>query len=610
MNFFELLIGIVFNPWFLLSALFWVIVAILAYLLKDKKEAVLVFFPLLALFKTKKLNNFIKKVSKKNPRFWRIFWSIGIFVSFAFTIFPLFFFFINLINLIINPRIENAVTPLIPGVTVSLPLFMYLILPILFVMTTHEFAHGIAASVDGVEVKSTGILGAGFFYLIGMGAFVEVNERELNSSKYHRNTRLRIASAGTFVNALTAGIAFLLLLNFATLISPFYGAQVNQVDTVLTESQGGFNEDQLQSGDIIVALKKKGSSKDFINIDGNNGRSLSAILNNDTKDIEVSVGDELTLKIAKKKTSKYFEKDIILGPYFNIGILYEYPSNSELKITHVLTKADGGNNYDKHIKENTIFTKINGTYIDVKNGKTLEKILTNFNLTEIKLTTASGKNYYLDAEIDGVRIGILTKLYWIPKNEFAKLLGGDFPDFILRELLWLWIIAFSVTIFNMLPLPVFDGDRVVKELVNSGIGENYNKTRKKKEKLYYKKGEKKYGLSEYRVVKIDSVRIFTNQRDNKRMKVNSRSEILLNQNKYNLIDEIGDGFKSTLSLDFSDQVALKDNSLIEVTYEYWFDENRKKKRFLVNLIRVITLIIVAGNFLLSFIKLGAVTFWI
>jgi maltodextrin utilization protein YvdJ len=162
----------------------------------------------------------------------------------------------------------------------------------------------------------------------------------------------------------------------------------------------------------------------------------------------------------------------------------------------------------------------------------------------------------------------------------------------------------------MLPLPVFDGDRVVKELVNSGIGENYNKTRKKKEKLYYKKGEKKYGLSEYRVVKIDSVRIFTNQRDNKRMKVNSRSEILLNQNKYNLIDEIGDGFKSTLSLDFSDQVALKDNSLIEVTYEYWFDENRKKKRFLVNLIRVITLIIVAGNFLLSFIKLGAVTFWI
>ena len=115
----------------------------------------------------------------------------------------------------LNPKIENAVTPLIPGVTVSLPLFMYLILPILFVMTTHEFAHGIASSTDGVEVKSTGVLGVGLFYLIGMGAFVEVNERELNSTKFHRNTRLRIAAAGTFVNAITAGIAFLLILNFS-----------------------------------------------------------------------------------------------------------------------------------------------------------------------------------------------------------------------------------------------------------------------------------------------------------------------------------------------------------------------------------------------------------
>ena len=156
-----------FNPWFIISLIFWILVALLAYLLRNKKEAAYLFFPLLAMFKTKKLNKFIKKISKRAPKFWKIFWTIGIFVSFGLTIFAFYFFFVNLINLIINPKVEQAVVPLIPGVTIDLPLLFYLILPLLFVLTTHEFAHGIAASVDGVDIKSTGVLGAGFFFLIG-----------------------------------------------------------------------------------------------------------------------------------------------------------------------------------------------------------------------------------------------------------------------------------------------------------------------------------------------------------------------------------------------------------------------------------------------------------
>ncbi|GAJ16997.1 unnamed protein product, partial [marine sediment metagenome] len=126
-----------------------------------------------------------------------------------------------------------------------------------FIMTTHEFAHGISASIDGVEIKSTGVLGVGLFYLVGFGAFVEVDERELRSSKFHRNTRLRIAAAGTYVNALTAGLAFLLILSFPTLISPFY-VQVTQVYSVLTPQDGGFNNGTLEAGDAIIAIKNSG----------------------------------------------------------------------------------------------------------------------------------------------------------------------------------------------------------------------------------------------------------------------------------------------------------------------------------------------------------------
>ncbi|MFX1443235.1 MAG: site-2 protease family protein [Promethearchaeota archaeon] len=604
----DLIIDFFLNPWFLLSLVFWGIVGILSYLLRKKKEAVMVFFPLLALFKTKKLNNFILKISKKAPRFWRIFWTIGIFISFAFTIFAFFFFFINLFNLITNPRIENAVTPLIPGVTVSLPLFMYLIIPILFVMTTHEFAHGIAANSDGVEVKSTGVLGAGFFYLIGLGAFVEVNERELNSSKFHRNTRLRIASAGTFVNAITAGIAILLILNFPLLISPFYGPQLYQVDTVLTKEQGGFNEGNLDKGDVLRAVKKKGSNEGFIYFDSYT--TLHTILENDSRKLKVSVGDELTLKIYRPRIEKYVEKDISLGPLYNIGILYEYASNTELKITYIFSKEEGGNNYNEKLEQDLIITKLNGTYINVEKGKTLEKFLTHYNLTTMKLTSKSGKNYYLNVELDGVRIGILTKLYWMPKNDLAKLLGGELPDFLIRELIWLWIIAFSVTIFNMLPLPIFDGDRVVKEFVKWGVGEKYIKTKKKKERILYKKGEKNYPLSEYRVEKIDSIKIIIKDKSRIGMGIESQSEVLLSDNKYSLIDAIGDGFKSTISFDFPKQTELPDNSIIEVSYEYQYDEKRRQKKLILNTIRIITLFIVAANFILSFVLLGAVTFWI
>ena len=267
MTLLDIVVDFLLNPWFIISLSFWIIVIVFVFLLRNKKEAYSLFFPLLALFKTKKLNNLIINISRRKPKLWRIFWNIGIFVSFGFIIFGFYFFFTNILFLIFQPSIQNAIGLLIPGVTIDLPILFYLFLPLLFIMTTHEFAHGISASIDGVEIKSTGVLGVGLFYLVGFGAFVEVDERALRSSKFHRNTRLRIAAAGTYVNALTAGLAFLLILSFPTLISPFY-VQVTQVYSVLTPQDGGFNNGTLEAGDAIISIKNSDDpDANFLNLD-------------------------------------------------------------------------------------------------------------------------------------------------------------------------------------------------------------------------------------------------------------------------------------------------------------------------------------------------------
>jgi len=596
------------NPWFLLSLFFWLIVLALVYLLRNKKEAAYLFFPLLAMFKTKKLNNFLRKISRKVPKFWKIFWTIGIFISFGFVIFAFYFFFTNFINLLVNPRIEQAVLPLIPGVTIDLPLFFYLILPLLFIVTTHEFAHGIAASADGLDIKSTGVLGAGIFYIIAFGAFVEVDERIVNSNKVNRYTRLRIAAAGTYVNGITAVVAFILLLCFPLMIAPWY-RQVTQVNTVLKEDEGGFNYGNITRGDAIIAIKKSGTTdENYVSLDELKGVSLSSILNNKST-LECAINDSLTLKIYDPSSDAFLEKNITLGPRYYIGLRYEYTSDGlGLKINKVLSLSEGGNNFG-NISEGLTVIKINGIPINVSNGDTLERVYTSsfqngMILNNINFSTDSA-NYTLDLRIDGVIIGIYSNSYFMYKNGIAKFFTSFWPEFLLRELSWLFLIAFSITLFNMLPLPIFDGDRMVKELINWGIGENYKSLKKKKDKFYFKKEDKNYELSEYRVEKINSIEIIMKDP----LRSIEPSTIRLSEDNYQIIDKIGDGFKDTVLLNLPEKTELTENSVVEISYEHYYDEKKKIKNLILNTLRFITIFIILGNFILSFIKFGGLIFW-
>ncbi len=186
------------NPLFIVSLCFWIVSFILVKILGKKKDNVTLMFPFLIMFRTKIFNRFFRKISSKFNKLSKLIWNIGIVVSFGLMFVALYFFVSNLVMLIIEPKPENALVPLIPGVTISFPLFTELLLPLLITITVHEFSHGIAAETDDVDVKSSGIFGAGLFFIIGYGAFVEVDEFQLYSRKYSKSTRLRVASAGVW----------------------------------------------------------------------------------------------------------------------------------------------------------------------------------------------------------------------------------------------------------------------------------------------------------------------------------------------------------------------------------------------------------------------------
>jgi hypothetical protein len=158
----------------------------------------------------------------------------------------------------------------------------------------------------------------------------------------------------------------------------------------------------------------------------------------------------------------------------------------------------------------------------------------------------------------------------------------------------------------MMPLPIFDGDRFLKELVNWIFGERYESKRRRKDRLIYKGIDTECKLTEYRVENVESVKILIKDAQ----KGDPNSEIILTKDTYELVDSIGDGFKDTVLVNLPETTSLKTNSVFEVTYDYWYDEKRKIKSIVLNTIRIIALSLILGNFVLSFTRFGFGLFWL
>ncbi|MFX1519066.1 MAG: site-2 protease family protein [Promethearchaeota archaeon] len=217
----------------------------IVYKVFDLKNKGVELGPFIAIYKTTRLT-IIEKLAKKYPWAWKIAFSAGIVIGFIGMSQIFIVLLQNLINFFVAPLQASPVLPLLPGITISGESLPYIIIGLAVVLLTHEISHGIAARIEGVKLKSAGLL----LLAILPGAFVEPEEEDIK--KVSPIARLRIFGAGSFSNIVTSLLVLLLLTNFAVVIAPFFGPSNGVLVTDVVP--GGPSDGILERGNIIYAI--------------------------------------------------------------------------------------------------------------------------------------------------------------------------------------------------------------------------------------------------------------------------------------------------------------------------------------------------------------------
>lgn len=383
------------NPLFILI-FFWVIVFLIGQFFHVERWGIQI-SPLILMIKTKRANRLIGRIARKYPRAWVAIWSLGVSVSFIVIGFALYFLTNNLVNLIFRSPSASPLVPILPGITITGLTLVYFIFPLFLVVIFHEFSHGVAAQVNNIPVKSSGL----FFALIIPGAFVEPDAKKLDESS--TRSKLMVYAAGSFSN-LGLAVVGLLLINatiFSAVISPFYGPP-----------QGVIFQDTVAGGPLSAYL-----SPPFV-LTGASINGSSTVYSIKSIDDFVSFMD-------------------LTNPYTNV----------------------------------TLYTD-KGIYI----------------IPLIESPSSPGRGY----------LGVLltTAFPYYPPHPWAEWLGAFFPYHLYQVFNWLWIISFSIAMFNLLPIPIFDGDKIVSLVLEKIIS---------KEKVV-KIGSRSYSLEK---IVLNSLRIFS-----------------------------------------------------------------------------------------------------
>jgi membrane-associated protease RseP (regulator of RpoE activity) len=152
---------------------------------------------------------------------------------------------------------------LIPGINEYIPLW-YGLIALIITLIVHEFSHAILCKVEGIKVKSMGLLLAP----IPIGGFAEPDEEQLLGKKEEKmegekdtttietvpkkiatkNERVRVLTAGVMANFVTALIAFVLFFSLLGSLSPVGDVIVTDLIPGSPAEQAGIVPDMILAG--------------------------------------------------------------------------------------------------------------------------------------------------------------------------------------------------------------------------------------------------------------------------------------------------------------------------------------------------------------------------
>jgi membrane-associated protease RseP (regulator of RpoE activity) len=243
----------------------------------------LLFIPVL-MIRTQKGQKLLDRIAV-HKRFWRLFANIGLPAMLIGMV--VMFLLMLFIDYAMIQSFQTQTVPhptkfneprnifLIPGINEYIPLW-WGIIALVVTLVVHEFSHAILCKVEGIKVKSMGLLVA----LFPIGGFAEPDEEQLlgkmkeqdkETQKIEekeeprklatRSERVRVLTAGVMANFVTALIAFILFFSFLGSISPVGEVMVTGVVPGSPAELAGVNTNMILVG---INDKQINTAEDFL----------------------------------------------------------------------------------------------------------------------------------------------------------------------------------------------------------------------------------------------------------------------------------------------------------------------------------------------------------
>lgn len=214
--------------WILLIALLVAAYALVAYYIHKKKlwqDHITFYGPLMAI-KTDRVGFFDRFLPFS--AFLRLYGTLGVLMVVIVSVLMTFMLFFAVQNIVVHrPGLTMANDPknvlAIPGVNDFIPFTFAVWFGLIITMIVHEFGHAILCRVEGIRVKTMGVLLA----VIPIGAFVEPDETDQEKSK--GLAKMRMFGAGITNNILLGVLCFVAIILLLGLIVPLNAPLVHGV---------------------------------------------------------------------------------------------------------------------------------------------------------------------------------------------------------------------------------------------------------------------------------------------------------------------------------------------------------------------------------------------